>query len=100
MMSLTVWLRYLQGQPPQISRAPDRRGSAVLFPDRFVQMIFGLEVALDFRRRGRALAVKRAAGREMHEHKRQRADDQQQRNRKGRRSEKKNILFLRLDFTD
>ena len=52
----------------------------VLFPNRFVQMIRGLQIAFDFGRRGRAFAVERAAGREMHEQKRQRADDEQQRN--------------------
>ena len=52
----------------------------VLFPDRFIEMIFCLQVALDFRRRRRALAVERPAGSEMHQGKRQRADDQQQRN--------------------
>jgi len=52
----------------------------VLFPDRFIEMIFRLQGALDFRRRRRALAVKRPAGSEMHQGKRQRADDQQQRN--------------------
>ena len=54
----------------------------VLFPDRLIEMIFRLEVALDFRRRRRAFTVERPAGREMHQAERQRADDQQQRNRR------------------
>ena len=59
---------------------PDQAEEAqILFPDRFVEVVGGAEVAFDFRRRGRAFAIERAAGRQMHQRKRQRADDQQQR---------------------
>ena len=67
MMSLTVWLRYLS-DGAEIPVRQIAEVAQVLFPNRFVQMIFGLHVAFDFRRRGLAFAVKRAAGREMHQH--------------------------------
>src|SRR6266481_1454495 len=51
----------------------------VLFANRFVQMVFGLDCALDFWRCGFAFAIKRAAGGHLNQNKRQEADDEQQR---------------------
>ena len=59
------------GQIPQITE--------VLFPDGLIKVVFGFEIPFDLRRRGFAFAIKRAAGGEVNQDERQRADDQQQR---------------------
>ena len=51
----------------------------ILFPNRFILMIFRLDGAFDFRRSRRALPVERPARREMLQGESQRTDDQQQR---------------------
>src|SRR6266567_2909910 len=51
----------------------------VLFANRFIQMVFGLDSALDFRRCGFAFAIKRAAGGHFNQDKRQEADNEQKR---------------------
>ena len=66
MMSLTVWLRYLS-EGPKSPCSQTAEIAQILFPDRFIEMIFGLQIAFDFRRGRRAFAVERAAGREMHQ---------------------------------
>ena len=67
MMSLTRVVAIFERRA-KIAVRPDRPGNAqILFPDRFVEMIFGLQVAFDFRRRRRAFAVERPAGRDMHQ---------------------------------
>ena len=52
--------------------------SQILFPDRFIEMIFRLQLPFDLRRCGFALSIKRAAGGDAHQEKGEEADGQQE----------------------
>ena len=66
---------------PKIAVQQIAKVASVLFPNRFVEVVFGLEVALDFWRGGLAVTVERPARCKMNKEESQRADDEQQRDR-------------------
>ena len=67
---------------PEIAVENAAEIAEVLLPERFVQVVFGAQVALDFRRSRFAFAIKRPARHRAHQGKGQEADDQQQRDQK------------------
>jgi hypothetical protein len=67
---------------PEIAVQDAAEVAEVLLPERLVEVVLGAQVALDFRRRRLAVAVKRPARHGPHQGEGQEADDQQQRNQK------------------
>jgi hypothetical protein len=73
---------------PEIAMRQTVEVSQVLFPNRLIQMIFGQEIALDFRGSGGAFAVERSSRSKMHQKKSYRANHQHDRNSKSEPSQK------------
>src|SRR5205823_4294245 len=65
---------------PEIPSGEVAEITEVLVPDRLIQVVFGLEVALDFRRSRFAFLVKRPARGRVHQDEGQETNEDQQRN--------------------
>src|ERR1041385_1538378 len=52
----------------------------ILFPERFIEVVFGFKTLFDFRRGWFAFAIERSAWRNPHQHECQKADKQKKRN--------------------